>query len=65
MFYRREVAPDIAGRADAGVVSIVRTFRNESAHPTGKIIDREQAYVLLCLFIPYCRKMYQLMQHLG
>ena len=31
--------------------------------PTGKIIDREQSYVLLQLFIPYCKKMYQLMDH--
>jgi len=43
-----------------GILSIIRTFRNESGHPTGKIIDREQAYVLLHLFVPYCKKMYQL-----
>lgn len=46
----------------AGVLSIIRNFRNQSGHPTGKIIDREQAYILLQLFIPYCRKMYQLME---
>ena len=44
----------------AGILSIIRTFRNQSGHPTGKIMDREQAYVLLQLFIPYCKKMYQL-----
>jgi hypothetical protein len=47
----------------AGILSIIRTFRNQAGHPTGKIIDREQAYVLLQLFIPYCKKMYQLMAH--
>ncbi len=47
----------------AGILSIIRTFRNQSGHPTGKIVDREQAYVLLQLFIPYCKKMYQLMAH--
>jgi hypothetical protein len=47
----------------AGILSIIRTFRNQAGHPTGKIIDREQAYVLMQLFIPYCRKMYQLMAH--
>ena len=46
----------------AGISSIIRTFRNQSGHPTGHIIDREQAYVLLNLFVPYCRKMYQLME---
>jgi len=47
----------------AGILSIIRTFRNQSGHPTGKIIDREQAYVLMQLFVPYCKKMYQLMAH--
>jgi hypothetical protein len=46
-----------------GILSIIRTFRNQSGHPTGKIIDREQAFVLLHLFIPYCKKMYQLIDH--
>lgn len=46
----------------AGILSVIRTFRNQSGHPTGKIIDREQTFVLLQLFIPYCKKQYQLMQ---
>ncbi len=47
----------------AGILSIIRTFRNQSGHPTGKIIDREQAFVLLQLYIPYCKKLYQLMNY--
>jgi hypothetical protein len=47
----------------AGILSVIRTYRNESGHPTGKIIDREQTFVLLQLFIPYCKKQYQLMQY--
>ena len=47
----------------AGILSIIRNFRNQSGHPSGHIIDREQCYVLLQLFIPYGRKMYQLMDH--
>ena len=47
----------------AGILSVIRTYRNESGHPTGKIIDREQTFVLLQLFIPYCKKQYQLLQH--
>lgn len=47
----------------AGILSIIRNFRNQSGHPTGKIMDREQTYVLLQLFVPYCKKMYQLMDH--
>lgn len=49
----------------AGILSVIRNFRNESGHPTGKIITREQVYVLLNLFVPYCKKMYQLKKHFG
>lgn len=55
--------PDIKEDLDthfAGILSIIRTFRNQSGHPTGKIVDREQAYILLQLFVPYCKKIYQL-----
>ena len=47
----------------SGIQSIIRTFRNQSGHPTGQIVDREQVYVLLNLFVPYCRKMYQLIEY--
>ena len=46
-----------------GILSIIRNFRNDSGHPSGKIIDREQAYVLLQLFPHYCKKLYQLIEH--
>lgn len=47
----------------AGILSIIRNFRNQSGHPTGQIIDREQVYILLQLFVHYCKKMYQLMDY--
>lgn len=47
----------------AGILSVIRNFRNQSGHPTGKIIDREQAFVLLQLFIPYSKKLYKLMEY--
>ena len=62
----RNLTPELREDLDthfAAILSIIRTFRNQSGHPTGKIVDREQAYVLLQLFIPYCKKMYQLMAH--
>ena len=46
-----------------GIMSIIRNFRNESGHPSGNIISREQCYVNLQLFIPYCKKMYQLIDY--
>ena len=42
------------------ILMMIRTFRNESGHPSGKIIEREQAFVLLQMFVPYCKKLYQL-----
>ena len=47
----------------ASILSVIRTHRNQSGHPTGKVISREQAYVLLQLFIPYCKKLYDLRDH--
>lgn len=47
----------------AGILSMIRNFRNESGHPSGKIISREQCFVLLPLFIPCCKKIYQLIEY--
>lgn len=44
----------------ASILAMIRNFRNESGHPSGKIIDREQCYILLQLFIPCCEKIYQM-----
>lgn len=54
-----EIKEDLDTRF-AGILSLIRDFRNQSGHPTGKIIGREQTFVLLQLFIPYCKKLYQL-----
>ncbi|MCX6564992.1 MAG: hypothetical protein NTW38_00970 [Candidatus Aminicenantes bacterium] len=65
---QRTLPPEVKEDLDtrfAGILSVIRTVRNQAGHPTGRILDREQAFILLQLFIPYCRKMYQLMEHLG
>jgi hypothetical protein len=63
---RKDLPLDIREDLDtnfSGIQSIVRNFRNQAGHPTGQLIDREQVYVLLNLFVPYGRKMYQLIDH--
>jgi hypothetical protein len=45
-----------------GILSVIRNFRNDSGHPSGKILGREQTYVLLQMFVPYCKKVYQLIE---
>lgn len=46
----------------SSIISMIRNFRNESGHPSGKIISREQCYVLLQLFVPCCKKIYELIR---
>lgn len=46
-----------------GVFEMIRNYRNEAGHPTGKSISREQAYANLQVFIPYCKKVYQLKEY--
>jgi len=46
-----------------GILSLIRNYRNESGHPSGEIVSREQCFVLLQLFILFARKMYQLIDY--
>lgn len=43
-----------------GVLSMIRNHRNDSGHPTGIIIGREQCFVLLQVFIPFVKKLHEL-----
>ncbi len=47
----------------SAIVSVLRTFRNESGHPTGTIVSREQVFANLHLFASYAKKTYQLMDY--
>lgn len=58
----REILEDLDTHF-AGIQAIIRTSRNSAGHPTGQIMQREQVYVLLNLFITYCKKLYQLKSH--
>jgi len=55
----KEIAEDLETNLDA-VVALIRNYRNESGHPSGKVLSREQCYVNLQLFIPCCDKIYDL-----
>ncbi len=47
-----------------GVFTIIRLFRNDSGHPTGRTIQRDEAYANLYVFARYCKYMSQLVEHL-
>lgn len=46
-----------------GVFEMIRNNRNDAGHPTGKSIPREYVYANLQVFIPYCNKIYQLIEY--
>jgi len=48
-----------------GIAELIRNFRNDSGHPSGKVVSREQCYILLHLFVPYCKKVYELSDYFG
>lgn len=46
-----------------GVFEMIRNNRNDAGHPTGKSIPKEYVYANLQVFIPYCHKIYQLIEY--
>jgi hypothetical protein len=46
-----------------GVFEMIRNNRNDAGHPTGKSIPKEFVYANLQVFIPYCQKIYQLIEY--
>ncbi|WDQ34953.1 hypothetical protein PTQ21_12210 [Paenibacillus marchantiae] len=43
-----------------GVFEMIRNYRNDAGHPTGVTISKEQVYANIQVFIPYLKKIYQL-----
>ena len=46
------------------IFNVIRVTRNEAGHPTGKTPPRDTTFVNLRLFLPYCKKVYQLIEWL-
>ncbi len=58
----KELADDLEIQLD-GICNFIRTCRNDVGHPSGRKIDRSLAYANLRLFIPYCRRIYDLIEY--
>jgi hypothetical protein len=43
-----------------GVLELLRVYRNDAGHPTGKVISREDQFTHLALFIRYLEQLYAL-----
>ena len=48
-----------------GIFDMIRKTRNEAGHPTGRKVEREEAFALLQLFRLYCDAGYAVIQWLG
>ncbi len=42
------------------ISALIRNYRNESGHPNNNVLSREQCYINLQLFIPCCKKIFEL-----
>lgn len=65
--HRKNLPNDLEENLDSnldGIFSLIRVTRNDAGHPTGKTISREQVFVNLQLFVPYCKCVYELIDFL-
>ena len=46
-----------------GIFHLIRVTRNDAGHPTGKIIERGEAFTNLQLFPIYCKRVYGLINY--
>ena len=58
----RPISDDLDIQLD-GIFNLIRNCRNDVGHPTGRKIDRRLAFSNLQLFIPYCKRVYDLIQY--
>ncbi|HEX3821010.1 MAG TPA: hypothetical protein VHW45_11780 [Candidatus Sulfotelmatobacter sp.] len=56
-----ESLQDSIGTELDGIFNVIRRTRNDAGHPTGRVVQREEAYALLQLFPVYARGTYTLM----
>lgn len=49
----------------AGIFDLIRKTRNEAGHPTGRQVEREEAFALLQLFPSYCDVSYAVISWLN
>lgn len=58
----RQLSEDLESQFD-GIFNLIRVTRNDAGHPTGRKINRDDAFVNLRLFIIYCKRVYGLIDY--
>ena len=43
-----------------GIFTLIRMTRNEVGHPTGRVMKRNETFAQLQMFVPYCKRVYDL-----
>ncbi len=61
-YFPKNLSDDMEIQLD-GIYNFIRTCRNDVGHPSGRKIDRGLAYANLRLFVPYCKRIYNLIDH--
>ena len=54
------ILPDGLDTTISAVCDLLRVYRNEAGHPTGKVVDRNLCFLHLSVFVPYAEKLYEL-----
>jgi len=55
----REIGQDLEVMMD-GCFTLIRNYRNETGHPTGRTVQRDECFANLQLFKVYCKRVYDL-----
>lgn len=64
---KSRLPPDVQDNIESelgGIFNLIRYQRNDTGHPTGKTVSRDEVFVSLRLFIMYCSKVYQIVDWL-
>lgn len=61
--YPRNISENLETHLDT-IFQVIRVTRNEVGHPTGKILNRNEVFVRLQLFVEYTKIVYQLIDWL-
>jgi len=65
--HKVNLSPNVKENLDinlAGIFTLIRLQRNDSGHPTGLSIDRDQMFVHLRMFVMYCKTIYDVIDSL-
>lgn len=64
---KSELPTDVQENIDSelqGIFNLIRYQRNDTGHPTGKLVTRDEMFMSLRLFRTFCNKLYQLVHWL-